>query len=102
MSKIFAIVENNKISNLIVADDQFMASSGMSGIDVTDMNPRPHIGFDVINGVIQFPVVDTFEQRVQNSQLSQADKTEILNKIASGTPFTDVEITSLSQAGLLG
>lgn len=58
---LFAILENEVVSNIIVADEKFIESQNLKAIDVTDLEHRPQIG-DLYDGENFIrPVVDEAE-----------------------------------------
>lgn len=59
---IYAVVENGRVANLIVADEVFIFEQNLEGEDVTEMEPRPEIG-DLYNfdGTFSKPVIDETE-----------------------------------------
>lgn len=46
---IFAIIENDAVRNVIVADEKFVKSQKLTAVDVTDLEHRPQIG-DLYDG----------------------------------------------------
>jgi hypothetical protein len=72
--KNFAIIENNKIVNIIVADDAFMASQNVQSMDVT--NQYAKIGMELLNG--QIPTQQQVIEKAINENLPQERRANIL------------------------
>lgn len=58
---IFAIIQNETVINVIVADEKFIKANKLEAIDVSDLEIRPEIGDSYIDGVFVKPVVDDLE-----------------------------------------
>jgi len=55
---IFAIIENGLVVNLIVADQDFVDKVYPGSVDVTDLDPRPEIGWIYEKKKFKEPVID--------------------------------------------
>jgi hypothetical protein len=42
---IFAVIQNDKVINTIIADQNFVDTNYPDSIDITDVDPRPGIGW---------------------------------------------------------
>lgn len=80
--KNFAIIENNKIVNIIVADDAFMASQNVQSMDVT--NQYVKVGMELING--QIPTQQQLLEKAVNENLPQERKANILDILTNAQP----------------
>jgi hypothetical protein len=54
----FAVIDNEKVLNVIVAESKTIAEevTGFTCVEYTDLN-RPHIGLSYVNGVFEQPVI---------------------------------------------
>jgi len=102
MSKRFAQVQNNIITNIIMVDDDFIDASG---IMLTETQPA-NIGWEVVNGSIKFPespvVVEpppppqtVFTKYQFRSRFTLAELVAIDN-FASSTTLSDVHKATLN------
>lgn len=80
--KNYAIIQNNKIVNIIVADDAFIAMNNMQAIDATDKYVK--MGMDLING--QIPTVQQLIEKAISENLPQERQTNILELFNSMDP----------------
>lgn len=55
MEQIYAIIENNKVKNTIVADDNFIAQFYPGSPRIDQLDPVPGIGWDYVDGQFQPP-----------------------------------------------
>ena len=93
--KNFAIIENNKIVNIIVADDAFMASQNVQSMDVT--NQYAKIGMELING--QIPTQQQLLEKAVNENLPQERRSNILDIMSNPNPeriLTEQEIADIT------
>lgn len=55
---IYAVMNNNVVENTIVADKKFIDKFYKGAIDITNVEPRPSIGWILENDVWTAPVVE--------------------------------------------
>lgn len=77
--KNYAIIQNNKIVNIIVADDAFIASQNLQAIDVT--NQYAKINMELING--QIPTYQQLLEKAVSENLPQERQANILGIITN-------------------
>lgn len=86
----YAVIENSIITNIIVAEPDFISIHYPSAIDITSLNPAPDIGYQVSNGKIIFPPAppNPIAVKIQNdirlSVLQKSNMLALLNNLLAG------------------
>lgn len=55
METVYAIIEDDLVANTIVADQNFIDQNFPGAINITNMSPRPGIGWTYVNGQFAAP-----------------------------------------------
>lgn len=87
--KNYAIIENSKIVNIIVADDAFIASQNLQAIDVTNQYAKR--GWELING--QIPTLQQMIEKSINDNLPQERRANILDLLTNLNPDPNRTLT---------
>lgn len=94
--KKYAVILNNKVSNIIVADDEFVDNNELQAIDVTDK--ECYIGQSVVDGQLadpENPVIVTMRQYLEEDL-----KDVIIPKLEQALKGIETEFTEQEKAAI--